>query len=112
MTGPVTEPKAQIPPIKPEYAPRNRMGTKSVMIMSLSKTIPPPPIPCMVRPTSITIELCATLEMIMPAVKQTMANVRVGKRPKMCNRAPRGRRKMVELRRKLVPVQKDSMAVP
>lgn len=60
----------------------------------------------------MTVKLCATLEMMIPTMKLTVQNVSTGMRPKMWDRAPIGAWKMAELSRKLVPVQKASVAVP
>lgn len=89
-TGPDTDPRAHTPPMAPKYAPRSLMGTKSVMMISLSSITPPPPMPWTVLPASITVKFCATPEMIMPIKKQMMQNVSAGIRPKMCDKAAIG----------------------
>jgi hypothetical protein len=47
-----------------------------------------------------------------PAVKKTSARIRSGLRPKACERLAKLGWKTVERRRKEVPAQKASMAVP
>ena len=48
----------------------------------------------------------------MPTMKAVVQKVNVGMRPKMCDRAANGGWNIDELRRKLVPVQKASIAEP
>jgi hypothetical protein len=81
-------------------------------MMRFRRIIPPPPTPWMVRPTSRVMKSFATLAMMIPTRKNMVQVVSTTLRPKMSDRAPVGSWKTVELRRKLVPVQNASMAVP
>jgi hypothetical protein len=65
-----------------------------------------------VRPTSIGAKVLATLETMTPTRKRMMHTVKTGIRPKIWDRAAKGGWKTAELRRKLVPVQNASIALP
>lgn len=112
MMGPDTDPMAHIIDRKPKYFPRSRNGTKSVTMISVRAMIPPPPIPWIERPTRITVKLSATLATMAPAVKKTNATRISALRPKMSEREAKLGWKTVDVRRKDVPDQKASIALP
>jgi hypothetical protein len=58
------------------------------------------------------VKSLATLDTTMPARKKRVQAVRTSRRPKMSEKAPMGSWKIVAPSKKLVPVQKASMAVP
>ncbi len=112
MIGPVTEPMDHIALIMPNHCPRILNGTRSVTTMSVSTSSPPPPIPCRERPTSNVAKSFATPATIAPIIKRTRAVIITGFRPKMWEKEAKFGWKIVEQRRKEVPDQKASIAVP
>ena len=112
MMGPVTDPIDHIPLIIPKYCPRNLNGIRSVTMISISTNKPPPPTPCRERPTSSVAKSFATAATIAPIKKKTRAIRIIGFRPKMWEKEAKFGWKMVEQRRKEVPDQKASIAVP
>jgi hypothetical protein len=74
--------------------------------------MPPPPIPWTDLPARRTAGVDATEAMIVPIVKMTRAQRRTGLRPKMWLKEAQLGWKTVDVRRKEVPAQKASMAVP
>ncbi len=112
IIGPVTDPIDHIALIMPNHCPRILNGTRSVTTISVSTSKPPPPIPCKERPTSNVAKLFATPATIAPIIKRTRAIIITGFRPKMWEKEAKFGWKMVEQRRKEVPDQKASIAVP
>lgn len=112
INGPVTLPIAHIIDRNPIHLPRSRSGTTSVMIISASARIPPPPTPWILRPTKISPNPFATAAMMEPIVKSTTASKSSGFRPKMLEKLANVGWKTVEVRRKEVPAQKASTAEP
>jgi hypothetical protein len=55
----------------------------SVIITSVNEIMPPAPIPCRLRPTSMTVKLFETAAMIAPTVKKVKATNTKGFRPKI-----------------------------
>ncbi len=82
MTGPTTLPKVQTPPMMPKYCPRCRIGTRSVMMRSLSRITPPPPTPWMWRSAKTRVKSCATADRTMPIRKSKVLQKRTGMRPR------------------------------
>lgn len=52
--------------------------------------IPPPPTPCITRPTSMVVKLFEAAETAIPIKKQLTQNVNTGIRPKMLDSAAIG----------------------
>lgn len=78
----------------------------------VSAEIPPPPIPWTARPASRVAKLLAIEAMMDPTVKNRMADMRTDFRSMMWEMDIQVGMKMVLVKRKDVPVQKASMAVP
>lgn len=112
MIGPDTDPIAHIIDRNPKNLPRSRNGTRSVTIISVREMIPPPPTPWIERPTRMTVKLFATPAMMAPMVKKTRETRMRARRPKMSEREAKFGWKTVEVRRKEVPDQKASIALP
>ena len=105
-------PIAQADEMKLNHCPRRRNGTISVTMISVSVIIPPPPMPWIDLPTSMTVKLFATAATIAPMPKSTKLSHTIGSLPKMLLKEPRTGWKTVLVNRKDVPLQKASIAVP
>ena len=112
MMGPVTLPMLHILLINPNHCPLNLNGTRSVTTISVKAISPPPPIPWSERPTNKGPKLFETDATMAPTKKKTRATMITGLRPKICEKEAKLGWKMVEVRRKDVPAQKASIAVP
>lgn len=98
--------------IMPNQFPRILNGTRSVTTISVRTIRAPPPIPCRERPTSKVAKSFATPATIAPIMNRTRATIITGFRPKMWEKEAKFGWKTVEQRRKEVPDQKASIAVP
>lgn len=112
MIGPDTDPKAHMELMRPNHLPLNLNGTRSVTTISVRAIKPPPPIPCNERPTSKTSKFGLVAATMAPTTKKTRPTMIIGFLPKMCEKLAKLGWKMVEHRRKEVPDQKASIAVP
>lgn len=74
--------------------------------------MPPQPRPWIARPLSISINEVEAPHITAPEVKNIKARMRSGLRPKACERLTKLGWKTVEARRKDVPAQNASTAVP
>jgi len=108
----MTVPRAHIDEINANHLPRSRRGTMSQAIISVRAIIPPPPMPCTERPTRMTVKFFATAAIIAPAPNRARETYTRGLRPKMWEKLPMIGWNTVLVRRKLVPDQKASIAVP
>lgn len=112
IIGPVTDPTLHIALMIPNHWPLNRNGIKSVTRISVKAINPPPPIPWNDLPTSSMPKLLDKAATIAPIRKKTRAVITRGLRPKMCEKEAKLGWNIVEVRRKDVPDQKASIAVP
>ena len=112
MTGPLTEPIAHIRLIQANHRPLSLKDTMSVMMTYVSALSPPPPTPCTVRPTRRVVIFWAMAEMTAPAVNNVRATRSTDLRPNMWEREAHVGWKTVLVRRKEVPAQNASIAVP
>ena len=112
IMGPVTDPTDHMALIMPNHWPRSLKGTRSVTTISVSTINAPPPIPCRERPTSNVAKLFASPQTMAPTIKKTREIIITGFRPKMWEKEAKFGWKIVEQRRKEVPDQKASIAVP
>lgn len=111
-SGPTTVPRAHMELMKLNHLPRSRRGTRSVTTISVSAITPPPPMPWMDLPTRMTPKLFATAAMMAPTPKKVKLMKMIGFRPKMELKFPSTGWKTVVVRRKAVPAQNASIAVP
>jgi hypothetical protein len=95
-----------------KYVPLRRKGTRSETTISVSTIIPPPPMPWMERPTSMTVKLFATAATMAPTEKKAKETNTIGLRPKMCENEAKFGWKTVDVRRNDVPDQNASIAEP
>ena len=112
IIGPVTDPRDHMALMMPNHCPRSLNGTRSVTTIPVRTIKAPPPMPCKERPTSNVAKLFATPATIAPIMKKTRATIMTGFRPKMWEKEAKFGWKIVEHRRKDVPDQKASIAVP
>ena len=85
------------------------MSQKMTWVMAM---VPPPPIPCTQRPTSMTAKSCATAQRAVPKVKRTMDVTSSRWRPKQEEAAAITGWQTADVRRYDVPVQNVSAADP
>ena len=85
------------------------MSQKMTWVMAM---MPPPPIPCTQRPTSMTAKSCATAQRAVPKVKRTMDVTSSRWRPKQEEAAAITGWQTADVRRYDVPVQNVSAADP
>jgi hypothetical protein len=110
--GPMTVPMAHDAERPENHTPRCASGIRSVITTSDSARMPPPPMPWMVRPTRRTVKLLASAATMAPAPNHTQLPCSATRRPKMeLADAMLGCSTQLA-RRKLVPVQNASSAVP
>lgn len=84
--GPVTVPSAQGTLMNPNHCPRNRKGTRSVTMMSVTAVTPPIPIPCKHLPLNITVKLPACAAIRHPAASAVAHRVKAFLPPKMSDK--------------------------
>ncbi len=112
MIGPETEPILHIALMIPNHCPLKRKGTKSVTRISVKAINPPPPMPWNDLPTRSVPKSLARAATRAPIRKKIRPTITIGLRPKMCENEAKLGWKIVEHRRKDVPDQNASIAVP
>lgn len=112
VIGPTTVPRAHIAEIREKYWPRMASGTISVTTISVRQMTPPPPVPWILRPTSMRVKLSASAAMIAPARKRARLMKMRGFRPKIWLNEPMTGCHTVDVSRKDVPAQNASMPLP
>ena len=111
-TGPMMLPMDQEPSTREKYWGRCLKGTMSQKMTWVMAMMPPPPMPCMQRPMSMTAKSCATAQKAVPKVKRRMDARSSRWRPKQEEAAATTGWKTADARRYEVPVQKVSAADP
>jgi hypothetical protein len=110
--GPMTEPIAHWRLIIPNHFPRSCSDTISVVITYVNATIPPPPIPCIQRPTSKPVMSVVVAAIAEPTVKNISAAISTGFRPRICEKNAQGGCRTVLARRYDVAAQNAWREVP
>lgn len=81
-------PSDHITPSKLIHFPRSRKGTVSTTINAVKQIIPPPPAPCMVRPTSIVVKLYDVATITDPIKNRIILALIIDLRPKVLDKEP------------------------